>query len=162
VFLSDSECSLPAVNYSESFNDAMEKRRTAKRPRTAFTAFQLKSLEYYFRTCPYPDSMARDVISRTTGVEDGKIQVWFQNRRARYRKRQQTTQPSVPTKPRKRSSSSLPPTPTHAAMTTQLLQHYYAAMAYYMQSRQSPTTGQYSPLSMVLPRPPAQPQDGKN
>ena len=46
-----------------------------KRLRTAFTTTQLRSLEYYFRVCPYPDNMGRDVISRVTGIDESKIQV---------------------------------------------------------------------------------------
>lgn len=81
---------------------AIDQRRKSKRPRTAFTPTQLKGLEYYFRLCPYPDSMGRDVISRVTGIDDPRIQVWFQNRRARYRKREQgikTTTSSSTTSP---------------------------------------------------------------
>ena len=56
--------------------------------RTAFTTAQLRALEYSFRMCPYPDSYGREQIARLTGIDESKIQVWFQNRRARYRKRE--------------------------------------------------------------------------
>lgn len=47
----------------------------SKRLRTAFTAAQLRALEYSFRVCPYPDSYAREQIARTTAIDEAKIQV---------------------------------------------------------------------------------------
>ena len=46
-----------------------------KRLRTAFTATQLRALEYTFRMCPYPDSYGREQIARATAISEAKIQV---------------------------------------------------------------------------------------
>ena len=78
-----------SANPSYNFNSAKDNdSRSSKRLRTAFTTAQLRALEYAFRMCPYPDSYGREQIARATGIDEAKIQVWFQNRRARYRKRE--------------------------------------------------------------------------
>ncbi len=151
-------------------------RRKSKRPRTAFTSAQLKGLEYYFRLCPYPDTMGRDVISRVTGIDDAKIQVWFQNRRARYRKREQPLKisPVPPTPSQSHASHTLhkshvspatpklsPPSPQQAVNSPahphgMVEMFYAAAMAYQLQQAyqrsQSPTG--YIPFPYVLPKQP--------
>ncbi|XP_064394732.1 paired mesoderm homeobox protein 2-like [Halichondria panicea] len=158
VFLSDSDSPGPVDLDALA---ALDCRRRTKRPRTAFTSSQLKGLEYYFRHCAYPDGNGRDVITRVTGVEDARIQVWFQNRRARYRKRElplkkpsvSLTPPPQPPTPRPQLS---PPPLTPGTPVSSIDSYYAAVMAYYMQAYQNghPT---YLPLPPgTLPTPPPQ------
>ncbi|KAM5170525.1 homeobox protein siamois-like [Mantella aurantiaca] len=54
------------------------------RKRTLYSKQQTLILQKEFNFNPYPDYVSRCWFSQITGIPEPRIQVWFQNRRARY------------------------------------------------------------------------------
>ncbi|XP_014480196.1 PREDICTED: homeobox protein ceh-19-like [Dinoponera quadriceps] len=58
-----------------------------KRPRTAFTAAQIKSLETEFERNKYLSVAKRLQLSKTLKLTETQIKIWFQNRRTKWKRK---------------------------------------------------------------------------
>uniref|UniRef100_A0A3Q0S6Q5 Homeobox domain-containing protein n=1 Tax=Amphilophus citrinellus TaxID=61819 RepID=A0A3Q0S6Q5_AMPCI len=87
-------CCIKAENDAEDENreqQQLNSRPTSnwyigRRPRTAFTNSQVNILETVFQVNCYPGIQLREQLAGRLDLDEDRIQIWFQNRRAKLRR----------------------------------------------------------------------------
>uniref|UniRef100_A0AAY5F279 Goosecoid n=1 Tax=Electrophorus electricus TaxID=8005 RepID=A0AAY5F279_ELEEL len=59
--------------------------------RTIFTDEQLEALENLFQETKYPDVGTREQLARKVHLREEKVEVWFKNRRAKWRRQKRSS-----------------------------------------------------------------------
>uniref|UniRef100_G1TV05 Homeobox protein goosecoid n=1 Tax=Oryctolagus cuniculus TaxID=9986 RepID=G1TV05_RABIT len=65
--------------------------RRKRRHRTIFTDEQLEALENLFQETKYPDVGTREQLARKVHLREEKVEVWFKNRRAKWRRQKRSS-----------------------------------------------------------------------
>ncbi|KAF6737794.1 Homeobox protein NOBOX [Oryzias melastigma] len=140
--------SFPLLPGLEPVDNCLLPPAPKKKTRTFYSTDQLEHLEALFQEDHYPDTEKRKLIAASVGVTPQRIMVWFQNRRAKWRKVRSLTAKADSTQSRAEYSISSPNHKINPVLTSSrkgapsFSEHFDATVA-----QMAPAAASFSTLS---------------